>query len=46
MHNNLNSAITRAMLDELRRVSSGPDRLHALELRRRRRSRGRRRRAR
>jgi hypothetical protein len=44
MYNNLSSAVTRAMLDELRRTANGPDRLHSLELRRQRRLRGRRRR--
>jgi hypothetical protein len=46
MHNNLSPDITRAMLDEIRRVSQGRDRLHTQELLRQRRSRGRRRRAR
>jgi hypothetical protein len=46
MHNNLSSDITRMMLDEVRRVSHGRDRLHTLELLRQRRSRGRLRRAR
>jgi hypothetical protein len=43
MHNNLSSAVSRAMLDEIHRVSNGPDRLHTLELRRQRRARRRRR---
>jgi hypothetical protein len=42
MHNNLSPDVARVMLDDLRRVSQGRDRLHSHELRRERRSRGRR----
>ena len=46
MHHHISHDVTRAMLDEIRRVSQSRDRLHAQELLRNRRARGRRRRAR